>query len=136
MTQNKNLQTGFIALVSVLLISFVLLIFVVSIGLSGFLGRANQLESEFKRQSIASAEACVEKAIADLVAKNPTTGTVTFGGGAYTCTIVSIALDTPNMGETTIKARGVYKNSYTNLVIVVASDIQNVLSWHEHATMP
>ncbi len=136
MERNKKFNKGFIALVSVILISFVLITFAVSIGLSGFLGRLNQLESEFKEQSIASAEACVEKAIADLVAGNPTTGAVTFGGGAYTCTIVSITADTPNAGETTIKSQGVYKNSYTNLVVVVDSTTQAVLSWREYATMP
>ncbi|OGZ06580.1 MAG: hypothetical protein A2762_00570 [Candidatus Lloydbacteria bacterium RIFCSPHIGHO2_01_FULL_54_11] len=136
-------QTGFIALVSVILITFVLITFTVSIGLSGFLGRANQLDSEFKEQSIASAEACVEKATADLVAGNPTTGAVTFGGGAYTCTVVSITADTPNAGETTIKSQGIYpitppltRSSYTNLVVVVDSTTQAVLSWREYATMP
>ena len=134
MTQNKNLQSGFIALVSVILISFVLITFVVSIGLSGFLGRSNQLESEFKEQSIASAEACVEKATADLVAGNPTTGTVTFGGGKFTCTIDIVPNTFP--GQTTIKTQGVYKNSYTNLVVVVDSATQAVISWREFATMP
>lgn len=134
--KTKKQQGGFIALVSVILISFVLITFVVSIGLSGFLGRSNQLESEYKEQSIASAEACVEKATADLVAGNPTTGVVTFGGGAYTCTILAITADTPSAGQTRIKAQGIYKNSYTNLVVVVDSSTQDVLSWREYAMMP
>lgn len=129
-------QAGFIALISVILISFVLITFAVSIGLSGYLGRSNQLDSEFKEQSIASAEACIEKAVADLVAGNPTAGTVTFGGGAYTCTIMSITEDLPISGQMTIKAQGIYKNSYTNLVVVVDGTTQAVISWREFATMP
>ena len=129
-------QSGFIALVSVILISFVLITFAVSISLSGYLGRFNQLDLEFKEQSVASASACVEKAIADVVAGNPTTGTINFGNGGYSCTIVSIASDVPTTGETTIKAQGVHKNAYTNLVVVVDSSTQAVLSWREFATMP
>jgi CRISPR/Cas system CSM-associated protein Csm5 (group 7 of RAMP superfamily) len=134
--RNTHLEAGFIALMSVLLISFMLITFAVSVGISGFLGRYNQLDSEIKEQSIASAGACVEKAIADLVGDNPTTGTVTFGGGLYSCTIVAILADTPSAGETTIKSQGVYKNSYTNLVVVVDSTTQATLSWREYATMP
>ena len=121
---------------SVILISFVLITFATSISLSGYLGRFNQLDGEFKEQSAASAQACVEKAIADLVAENPTVGTTTFGGGAYSCTIVSIVADTPVAGETTIKAEGVHKNAYTHLVVVVDSTTQAVISWREFATMP
>lgn len=136
MIQNKSSKKGFIALVSVILLSFVFITFAVSIGVSGFLGRSNQLETEYKEQSIASAEACVEKAIADLVAENPTTGTITFGSGAFSCTVVSITADTPSAGETTVKAQGVHNDSYTNLVVVVDSTTQDVLSWREYATMP
>lgn len=132
----SQLQTGFIALVSVILISFVLITFAVSISLSGYLGRFNGLDGEFKEQSAASAEACVEKAIADLVMENSATGTVTFGGGAYSCAIVSITSDVPATGETTIKAESVHRNAHTHLVVVVNSGTQDVLSWREYATMP
>lgn len=131
-----RLRTGFIALVSVILISFMLVVFAASVGMSGYYARANQLNSEVKEQSIASARACVEKAIVDIAASHPTTGTVTFGGGVYSCTINAITADSPVSGQTTIKSQGVYQRSYTNLVVVVDSDTQDVISWREYATMP
>jgi hypothetical protein len=133
---NKRPQSGFIALVSVIFVAFMLVTFAISVGLTGYYGRANQLLGEVKEQSAASANACAEKAIADLASERVATGTLTFGDDLFVCTVKSIALDTPTSGQTTIKAEGVYKESYTNLVVVVDSTTQAVLSWREYAVMP
>lgn len=54
---------GFIALMSALVISAVLLLVVTSSNLAGFYGRFNQLDSELKERSRATADACVSVAL-------------------------------------------------------------------------
>ncbi|MEK7613727.1 MAG: hypothetical protein AAB439_02530 [Patescibacteria group bacterium] len=126
---------------SVLIISLVLLTLAVSVSLTGFYARSNILGSEIKEQSMALAESCVSKAVADVAIGNPTTGVVSFSenpytGDAYECTILSITSDSPNTGETTIETQGIFYNSYTNLVVTIDSNNQNVLKWREVPTLP
>ncbi len=132
---------GYIALVSVLIISLVLLTLAVSVSMTGFYARSNILNSEIKEQSMALAESCVSKAVADVAIGNPSTGVVSFGtnpytGDAYECTIVSITPDSPNTGETTIETQGIFNDSYSNLVVTIDSNNQDVLSWIEVSTLP
>lgn len=137
----RKSERGYIALVSVLIISLVLLTLAVSVSLTGFYARSNILNSEIKEQSMALAESCVSKAVADVAIGNPTTGAVQFStnpytGDAYECTILSITPDSPNTGETTIETQGVFYDSYTNLVVTIDSDNQSVLEWREVPTLP
>lgn len=137
----RKSERGYIALVSVLIISLVLLTLAVSVSLTGFYARSNILNSEIKEQSMALAESCVSKAVADVAIGNPTTGVVSFSenpytGDAYECTILSITSDSPNAGETTIETQGIFYNSYTNLVVTIDSDNQSVLQWREVPTLP
>ncbi len=59
---NLNFQKGFIALFSVIIISFVLLLLTVSMNFAGFAGRFNIFDSESKERSNALANGCLEKA--------------------------------------------------------------------------
>lgn len=137
-----SVDRGYIALVSALLLTVVLLVLTVAVSLSGYYSRINVLGSEVKEQSAALAEACVNKAMADVAIGSPVIGPVPFGsnlyaGGApYTCDIVSVTPDTPNPGETRIKAQGVYLDSYTNLVVDIDSITQDVVWWREYAILP
>ena len=138
----RKSERGYIALVSVLIISLVLLTLAVSVSLTGFYARSNILNSEIKEQSMALAESCVSKAVADVAIGNPTTGVVQFGENPYNndlpyeCTILSVTSDTPNTGETTIETQGIFYDSYTNLVVTIDSNDQNVLKWREVPTLP
>ncbi len=58
-----NQKKGFIALMSVIIITFVLLLLGISLGFTGFFGRLNIFDSELKVRSNALAEACIEVAI-------------------------------------------------------------------------
>lgn len=60
---SKNSGAGFIALVSAVIISVVLLTLVIGTGERGFSSRFNILNSELKAMSSGLAEACVETAI-------------------------------------------------------------------------
>ena len=133
---------GYIALVSALLLTVVLLVFTVAVSLSGYYSRINVLGSEVKEQSAALAEACINKAMADVAIGNPVAGVVSFGsnpydgGNPYTCEIISITADTPTVGQTRIKAQGEYLDSFTNFVVDVDNITQNVVSWREYGVMP
>jgi len=107
----KNKSAGYVALISILLIAFVLLTISVTVGVSGFWGRFSQLDYENKRISASLAEACVEVAVLDLASGTPTFPK-TVPIGTLSCEICKI--ENP-AGDPTILVRAVHRNSYTNL---------------------
>lgn len=139
----KN-ERGYIALVSVLIISVVLLTLAVSVSLTGFYARSNILGTEVKEQSTALAESCIQKAIADVAIGNPALGKVKFGENPYDndypyeCTIVSVLTDELVTGQTTIYAQATStpRNSVTNLVVTIDSNNQDVVKWREVPMLP
>lgn len=66
----KNNPRGFIALFSVIIISFMLIIVAVTLSLSGFSGRFNVFDSESKERSNSLADACIESARLAIALKN------------------------------------------------------------------
>jgi len=58
----KNNQRGFIALFTVIIVSFVLLLIAITVNFSGFSGRFNIFNSENKERSAKLADACIEHA--------------------------------------------------------------------------
>ena len=81
----KNKNRGFIALLSVVIISFVLLSAAITLNLSSFHVRFNILDSEYKEISDALASACIEQARLILVNDNSYLGSVDVSIGAETC---------------------------------------------------
>ena len=59
----KHSERGFIALISALIISAILLIALVASNLTGFYSRFNILDSELKERSNATADACADIAL-------------------------------------------------------------------------
>jgi len=113
-------QRGFIALMSAIVISVLLLAITLSLGFSGFFTRFNILDSESKERSSALAEACGDTAILNLAQGLTTLGSVVVGAGS--CNIISF---TPN-----IKTQACVNKAVTNLEITVDSSF-NILSWQE-----
>jgi len=130
-----NQQSGFIALISAIIISVLLLIIAVTIGMTGIFGRFNILDSESKERSSALAEACADMAILklsgnkDYVLIDPDDHNIPVGSD--TCDIY--ALSTPRTFPITIQTRGVINKSYTNLIVVIDSDF-TIVSWKEVPT--
>src|SRR3989344_2331312 len=62
-----NASGGFIALISAVIISLVLMVVVFSVSTLAFFSRFNQLDSEYKEKSSALAESCVDLAILKLI---------------------------------------------------------------------
>lgn len=121
-------NSGYIALISAIIISVILMLIVLGTGLTGFSGRFNILDSEWKERSTALAEGCLDTARLKL-AVDPsytvtTPETITIGSG--TCQIISVSSAWPK----TIVTQAKPNNIYTNLTVVVP-DATNITSWQE-----
>ncbi|OGI76052.1 hypothetical protein A3C67_00505 [Candidatus Nomurabacteria bacterium RIFCSPHIGHO2_02_FULL_42_19] len=129
--QKKENNSGFIALMSAIIISVVLLLLATNLSLIGFYGRFNILDSELKERSSTLAEACADTAILKLANNpgyNPANEPVNVGGD--TCIIQSVT------GGDTIHLRADYKNYITNLKIAINPSDLSVVSWEEIPTYP
>ncbi len=128
-------EEGYIALMSVIVISAILLLISTATSFKGYYGRYGVLETEFKKESQNLAEACADQAILEL-AKN-----VNFQGDAtstisskYECYIYPITKNFPTPGKTTIKTRAIYQDSYTYLEITINQSDLSVDKWMENAS--
>jgi hypothetical protein len=130
-TLYANRSSGFIALISVMIISLVLLFAVISIGQRGLTSRFLLLDLERKVQTENLANACVESARI-YIANDPTYSLSTpieITVGSEKCTIFSI---TPSGGQSTIKAYSVATGgATTNLEVVVNSNTVDIVSKKE-----
>jgi hypothetical protein len=123
---------GFIALMSAIIISAILLTATISGSLSGFYTRFNILDSEFKQRSSALADACVDVLLSKLVADSTYAGPSTnYPVGSDTCSI--FASTNPTGSPRNFKVQGKYQNSYTNLQVAVDVSTLVVTSWQEVA---
>jgi len=104
-----NNQRGFIALISVIVITLVLLGTTASLATKGFLDRFNILEGEAKEISAGLAAACVESAQIKVARDSTYTGGETLNVDENTCTIVSYDSNTG-----TICVNAIYKYATTN----------------------
>ncbi|MBP6883689.1 MAG: hypothetical protein KBC06_00425 [Candidatus Pacebacteria bacterium] len=128
---NYKNNNGFIALISAIIISVVLLLVITNLSLTGFYNRFNILDSELKERSSALAESCVDIVLL-ILAQNPAyTGnqTITVIDGD-TCTIKSI---TPSSNPIIIDTKAVFKKATTNLNVKVTKSTLFIESWEEVA---
>lgn len=119
-TQKQN-ASGFMALMSAIIISVILLLIVTSLSSTSFYMQSNILDSELKERSSALAEACADSAILKLIndpSYNPSDESVTVGGDI--CVIKRIR-DTE--GRKVIEVRADYRSYITNLEVEVDSDM-------------
>lgn len=135
---------GFIALMSVMIMSAIVLVMIFTLGVSVFFSRFSVLDGENKRVSLALAEACANTAMLK-VAQNSSYAPVVGGecvsvsdtcgisGAAKTCRICSVTLTD---GSYTILTRAVYKGAYTTLEVQGAVGPTNFLvtKWTELPT--
>jgi len=129
-TKQKT-EKGFIALMSAIIISAILLLVVSASNFSGFYGRSNVLESELKEQSVALAEACATTALIKMASDklyNPLNEIQNVGIG--NCTIKNIST-VGNRKIITVESD--YKNALTKINIKVDPINAQVESWEEVA---
>lgn len=126
-----NSQSGFIALISAIVISFLLLAVTLGLGLSIFFGRFDILDSESKERSLALAEACVDQAMLEMSEGTfyATLTDYTSPDGTIICKRQSLS-----GGVNTIKTQGEFNKSFTNLKVEVDGSTFSIISWEECPT--
>lgn len=141
----RHTTSGFVALMSVIIISAILLALVFTLGVSSFFNRFDALDVENKRASLGLAEACVSAAMLR-VAQNgsyvPAVAgdCVTIGGTCYaadpqkTCAICSVAGGNP----ATVVTRAVYNGAFSTVQVTfdTVPDSFAVLKWEELSAGP
>lgn len=129
--KNKS-NHGFVALMSVIIISVILLLVATTLSRTGFSGRLNILDSEYKERSSALAEACVDTALLKLATE------VTYASnlmpdivpvGADRCT-VNRPFDS-SLDPITFETSATFQNATTNLRVKVAKSDLSVVYWEE-----
>ncbi len=105
---------GFIALMSVVVISSVLLLLVTEGSFSGFTSRINSLNHEFKNQSEALAEACVQQALLEYAHNSSFVGNASSSVTASEeCYVGSMSRVSSNPALLTFTAQAASHNAYT-----------------------
>lgn len=131
--QETNINNkGFVALMSVTIISAILLIIAVTISTSSFYERYEILGAELKERSLSNAEACADEGLL-LLANNEshTATTTTTLTNSDTCTLGPI----PSSGNPRIYYSTSNKGNYvTNLKISADPTTISVNSWEEIGT--
>ncbi len=111
-----NYNGGYIALLSTIIISAVLLSMTVGAGQSGWYTRFMVLGAEAKLQSHIVASGCVSEALARLIIDLDWSGDVTSTYGAGTCYVYPIQNNFPQNQIVTIRVRGEVRGAFTNIV--------------------
>lgn len=132
---NNNNEQGFVALITSIVLSCILITAAVTLNMSGFFTRSALLDSEYKERSSALSEACADTArlriAADPTYQVASTTPQQLTIGTDTCWIHSVELNTPVSGQDTIKTQGKFNEATTNLRIVVEASDLSVQSWDE-----
>ncbi len=127
---------GFVVLMSVIIISAILLLYVFGLGASGFFARFDALDSEHKRISLSLAESCVNAALLKIAqdsAYAPAAGGDTVLVGGRTCKICPGTNSPSGQATEPIVTRAVHNGAFTNLrvTVAVANGLYTVSGWSE-----
>jgi len=129
-----NLQGGYIALISAILISVSLLTLVIAVSFEGFYSRFSVLESEQKEMSSYLAESCVNTAIIKISQDPNYTGIESVPVGKFECGIVSVGNGKLFSTNRLIQAQGINGAAFTNLEVEIdPDDLPSIefVSWTE-----
>lgn len=132
----KKTERAFVALVSAVVLSVILLGLSTTANSAGFSARFNALNSEYKRIALGLAESCVNQVLLR-VAQNhtytPVSGGEVVSVGSGECRILDVTYDTPNTNApqrtATITTQGKYRDAFSNITtsIVVANPNNSAL---------
>ncbi len=123
-------QRGYIALMTALVISAILVLIAVSGGLSGFFSRFSALDDELKAQSLALADSCGSQVRLALINDPNYIGGQAISLGDGSCAILPTTSDNPR----TFKISAQTKDAHTNLIIVLDANSADINSWQEVAS--
>jgi len=124
-------QSGYIALISAIIISFLIMGIALTLSLTGFFNRSDLLDSEFKEISSSLSEACVSTALFKIAGDNDYLGSESIVVGSSTCLIMPVE---PLGEQKVIKTTATVQNSTTNLKVTVDKTTLQIISWEEIPT--
>jgi len=128
----SNTPRGFIALISAIIISAVLLIAAAAGSVTGMYSRFGVLDVEFKERSTALAEACESIVLSKLGEDSGYNGPdLNYPVGGDSCSI--FVAQNPGDNPRIFKVRGIYQHTYTNVLISVDVDALTLVSVQEVA---
>ena len=129
--QRKSASTdGYIALISSIIISILVLGITLAISSAGYFSRNDILKNEFKERSFALAEACVDTALLKLAQNQSYNGNENVSVGNDQCSILLIETAS---GQKIIKTKATFQSAVTNLKITVNNTNLSVIYWEEVA---
>jgi len=136
--KKKLTQKGYIALITVILVSASLLTVVLAVSHEGFFSRFGVLESLQKEQSAYLAESCINTAILKIAQDTNylENTTKTIKVGIHSCEIISISTGSVFMSNRVIKSQGRIGDVYTNLVVEMDPSklpLIDIVSWAQLA---
>ncbi len=126
----KTNQRGYIAIISTLLMFFVLTALTVTVSFVSFTYRMNILEAEEKAQSSAMASACVHEALTRIATNRDYTGGDTLTLNNNTCAITSV-VPAPSGLNRVITATSSVQTAVTTLRVEVVLKNFSIISWEE-----
>lgn len=132
---HSHTPNGYVALMSALIVSVVLVVLSVSISTAGLYARFDAADAEYKQRSSYLAESCIAAALVNIdqnAAYVPTAGGETLFVGDDTCTLVSVIT---SGGQVIIESKGTFRDAVTNLKVVVMSGSLHLVSWEELSTL-
>jgi hypothetical protein len=131
-TKEKCEMSGYIALISVIIISVLLMGIALVASMDNFFARYNTLDDESKNISSELAEACVSAELNKLAVnpKDTSVGVVAINQ-TYSCNVVSVMPNSPSNSKTTIKTYADVNHAVTNLKIIVNLPSLSLYSWEE-----
>ncbi len=128
--KNKNTKSGYIALMTSIFISIILLTITVKQNSLGWDTSFNILMSESKQQSESLAHICVDTAIASFLNNSYKENITEYPNGK--CTNFPILDNNPSIGFMKIKTTAVVKNSYTNIEAITSKNQKmKIISYKE-----
>ncbi|OGG47609.1 hypothetical protein A2761_00070 [Candidatus Kaiserbacteria bacterium RIFCSPHIGHO2_01_FULL_51_33] len=135
--QATGSQSGFIALISILIISFVLFYAVVSVSQRGIASRFLLLDIERKAASEKLAESCVQVVLIAVI-NDPSyivlsSSPVSVPVGPDMCTIYSVS---PSGAQSTIETKAVVSGATTNLRVIADNTTGVIVLWQEVPNLP
>lgn len=121
-------QQGYVALVTALLVSAVLMVLVFTIGLSPFMNRNGIASSQWKQKSFTLAEGCVRVALVKLVQNAAYAGGETLSVASDTCQIVSV---TASSSQKVISTSAQFNDAETSLKVIFDPVTGALSGWEE-----
>ncbi len=130
-SHNRQKNKGFIALMSSIIISAVLILIVINMSMTGFYTRSNILDSEIKEMSLALADSCIDIALLGFAQNASYSGNVNTIVGENTCFIGPI---TTSGSQKIFKIKAVVSDFHTNLKIIMDGTNFSIISVEETPT--